>query len=391
MATSTTSTVYIQVIEDVINKVREEFINNGGPGEGVLNELQGLWELKMMQAGAIVGPIDRSAVTKSMAPGAAGSNTVHDLNVPYEGPDEYETPTADLLFPPTPLQTPMQTPLPVQTPLPGTAPTPLPGTMENSYNIPTGGTPITPSDYSSINENGASDRVGRPSAYMQAPSPWMNQRPPLDVNVAYVEGREEVDRGAANQPTTQDFFLLSAGKRKRDELPSQYRPGGYIPQQDGAADVINDKLEVGHGSNPQPGHGLKVTSRIPQLDGPIPDPYDDALSTPNIYNYQGVVNEDYNVANTPAPPELQAPTPALINQNDVLDDDEDEPLNENDDDDDLDDVDQGEELNTQHLVLAQFDKVTRAKSRWRCTLKDGIMHINNKDVLFNKATGEFDF
>lgn len=54
---------------------------------------------------------------------------------------------------------------------------------------------------------------------------------------------------------------------------------------------------------------------------------------------------------------MQAPTPAMVNQNDVLDDDEDEPLNENDDDDDLDDVDQGEELNTQHLVLAQFDKV----------------------------------
>ncbi|XP_024974621.1 transcription initiation factor IIA large subunit-like [Cynara cardunculus var. scolymus] len=401
MASSTTSSVYIQVIEDVINKVREEFINNGGPGEGVLNELQGLWELKMMQAGAIVGPIDRSSVAKSMVPGAA-SNTVHDLNVPYEGPDEYETPTADLLFPPTPLQTPMQTPLPAQTPLPGTAPTPLPGTVDNSYNIPTGGTPITPSDYSSLNENGASDgKAGRPSTYMQPPSPWSTQRPPLDVNVAYVEGREDADRAAANQPTTQDFFLLSAGKRKRDDFPSQYRPGGYIPQQDGAADVIADKFELGQGSSSQPGIivadkgkpgiGLALPSRIPQLDGPIPDPYDDALSTPNIYNYQGVVSEDYNVVNTPAPPELQAPTPALVTQNDVLDDDEDEPLNENDDDDDLDDVDQGEELNTQHLVLAQFDKVTRAKSRWRCTLKDGIMHINNKDVLFNKATGEFDF
>ncbi|KAL8260401.1 hypothetical protein R6Q59_028354 [Mikania micrantha] len=390
MATSTTSNVYIQVIEDVINKVREEFINNGGPGEGVLNELQGLWELKMMQAGAIVGPIDRSAIAKSMAPGVA-ANTVHDLNVPYEGPDEYETPTADLLFPPTPLQTPMQTPLPAQTPLPGSAPTPLPGTMDNSYNIPTGGTPITPSDYTSINENGALNNAGRPSPYMQPPSSWMNQRPPLDVNIAYVEGREDMERGAANQPTTQDFFHLSAGKRKRDELSSQYRPGGYIPQQDGAADVITDKLKVGQGSRVQAGHGLKFSSRIPQLDGPIPDPYDDVLSTPNIYNYQGVVNEDYNVANTPALPELQAQTPALINQSDVLDDDEEEPLNENDDDDDLDDVDQGDELNTQHLVLAQFDKVTRAKNRWRCNLKDGIMHINNKDVLFNKATGEFDF
>lgn len=37
-----TSTVYVSVIEDVINKVRDEFVNNGGPGESVLNELQGV-------------------------------------------------------------------------------------------------------------------------------------------------------------------------------------------------------------------------------------------------------------------------------------------------------------------------------------------------------------
>ncbi|MBA0548437.1 hypothetical protein Golob_019539, partial [Gossypium lobatum] len=129
----------------------------------------------------------------------------------------------------------------------------------------------------------------------------------------------------------------------------------------------------------------RSSSKIPQLDGPIPDSYEDMLSTPNIYNYQGVVNEDYNVVNTPAPNDLQASTPAPAPQNDIVDDDDDEPLNEDDDDeDDLDDVDQGEELNTQHLVLAQFDKVTRTKSRWKCTLKDGIMHINNKDILFNK-------
>ncbi|KAK4419871.1 Transcription initiation factor IIA subunit [Sesamum alatum] len=422
MASSTTSNVYIHVIEDVINKVRDEFINNGGPGEGVLNELQGLWELKMMQAGAILGPIDRSATQKSGAGGPITPNPVHDLNVPYEGTEEYETPTADLLFPPTPLQTPMQTPLPgsaqtplpgmAQTPLPGTAPTPLPGTDSSSlYNIPTGGTPITPNEYTSTNENGVPEvkaGPGRPSPYMQPPSPWINQRPPLDVNVAYVEGREEGERGAPHQPTTQDFFM-SSGKRKRDDLPPQYRAGGYIPQQDGAGDNLSEEdnrpedLKMVQEGNQQMFVQVgTMSSRIPQLDGPIPDPYDDVLSTPNIYNYQGVVNEDYNIVNTPMPNEMQAATPAPV-QNDTGDDDDDEPLNE-DDDDDLDDVDQGEDLNTTHLVLAQFDKVTRTKSRWKCTLKDGIMHINNKDILFNKksvtivwlmgisqATGEFDF
>lgn len=356
-----------------------------------------------MNAGAILGTIERNSAAKATPGGPI--TPVHDLNMPYEGNEEYETPTADILFPPTPLQTPLpgtaQTPLPgtVQTPLPGTAQTPLPGTADSSmYNIPTGGTPFTPSDYSPLNDTGGATELkagpGRPSPFMHPPSPWLNQRPPLDVNVAYVEGREEVgDRGGSQQPMTQDFFMNSAGKRKREDFPPQYHNGGYIPQQDGAADSIYDNLKSGEGSNIQlelvtVGPVQASAYRIPQFDGPIPDSYDDALSTPNIY-YQGVVNEDYNIVNTPAPNDMQAPTPAPALQNDDIDDD-DEPLNE-DDDDDLDDVDQGEDLNTAHLVLAQFDKVTRTKSRWKCTLKDGIMHINNKDILFNKANGEFDF
>ncbi|XP_057789878.1 transcription initiation factor IIA large subunit-like [Salvia miltiorrhiza] len=401
MGSSATSNVYIHVIEDVISKVRDEFINNGGPGDGVLDELQGLWELKMMQAGAILGPIDRSATQRGAAGGPITPNPVHDLNVPYEGTEEYETPTADLLFPPTPLQTPMQTPLPgtAQTPLPGMAQTPLPGTAQTPlpgndssplYNISTGGTPITPNDYASPNENGGVPEIkgglGRPSQFMAPPSPWLNQRPRLDVNVAYTEGREEGERGAPHQPSTQEFFLAT-GKRKRD---GPYHPG-YIPQQDGASDSLSDESKVNEGGIPQTlDQEGKMSARIPQLDGPTPDPYDDVLSTPNIYNYQGVVSEDYNIVNTPLPNEMLAATPAPV-QNDTGDDDDDEPLNEDDDDDELDDVGQGEDLNTTHLVLAQFDKVTRTKSRWKCTLKNGIMHINKKDILLNKANGEFDF
>ncbi|VFQ76796.1 unnamed protein product [Cuscuta campestris] len=429
MATSNTSNVYIHVIEDVINKVRDEFTSNGC--DSVLDQLQGLWEAKMIEAEAVLGPIERNSAQKT-APGG-GMAAVHDLNVPYEGNEEYETPTADILFPPTPLPTPMpgsaQTPLPgtshtpttdlifpptplpnmAPTPLPGTAQTPLPGTAqtplgttENSmYNIPTGGNPFTPDEYSSANENDVVDvkpAMGRPSRFMQPPSTWMNQRPPLDVNVAYEEGREEGERATSQQPLTQtqDFFMMPSGKRKRD-FASQYQSGGYIPQQDGASDALyydskSDQCSPIQHEFVTAGQEIVIegssSSRIPQLDGPIPDPYDEMLATPNIYNYQGGINDDYNIANTPGP-DMQAPTPAPIFQNDLDDDDED-PLNENDDDE-LDDVDQGEDLNTSHLVLAQFDKVTRTKSRWKCTLKDGIMHINNKDILFNKAMGEFDF
>ncbi|XP_010256835.1 PREDICTED: transcription initiation factor IIA subunit 1-like [Nelumbo nucifera] len=384
---STTSQVYIQVIEDVIDKVRNDFIN-GGPGEGVLNELQALWEMKMMQFGAICGPIERSSLPKAATGGAI--TPVHDLNMPYEGTEEYETPTADMLFPPTPLQTPIQTP--------------LPGTVDNTvYNLP------GPNDYPTPHDTGSATdvKVGRPSPYMQPPSPWMNQRTlGVDVNVAYVEGRDEVERGNSHQPMTQDFFI-SSGKRKREDFAPHFHTGPYIPQQDGAGDVKMEgsQAEAGQVRNSPNRFGkvmanglllsqIMTASKIPQYDGPTPDGYEDIVTTPGLYPYQGVASEDYNTVNTPSLHDIQVGTPAVGAQNeggDGDDDDDEPPLNENDDDDDLDDVDQGEEPNMQQLVLAQFEKVTRTKSKWKCTLKDGVMHIKDKDILFNKATGEFDF
>lgn len=37
---------------------------------------------------------------------------------------------------------------------------------------------------------------------------------------------------------------MSAGKRKREEIPPQYQAGGFIPQQDGAADAIPEFFEI---------------------------------------------------------------------------------------------------------------------------------------------------
>lgn len=37
---------------------------------------------------------------------------------------------------------------------------------------------------------------------------------------------------------------MSSGKRKRDEIASQYNAGGYIPQQDGAGDASSQIFEI---------------------------------------------------------------------------------------------------------------------------------------------------
>lgn len=50
----------------------------------------------MMNFGVIQGPFQGSHAPE----GVGNTNSVRDLNVPYEGPEEYETPTSELLFPP---------------------------------------------------------------------------------------------------------------------------------------------------------------------------------------------------------------------------------------------------------------------------------------------------
>jgi transcription initiation factor TFIIA large subunit len=57
----------------------------------------------------------------------------------------------------------------------------------------------------------------------------------------------------------------------------------------------------------------------------------------------------------------------------------------------LDEEEDEEAEQTDHIILCQFEKVTRIKNKWKCILKDGIMNINGKDYLFNKANGDFEW
>jgi len=59
-------------------------------------------------------------------------------------------------------------------------------------------------------------------------------------------------------------------------------------------------------------------------------------------------------------------------------------------DSDLDDEDDLEP-ETENFVLCQYEKVTRIKNKRKTNLKDGIMHLNGRDSVFHKATGEFDW
>ena len=64
---------------------------------------------------------------------------------------------------------------------------------------------------------------------------------------------------------------------------------------------------------------------------------------------------------------------------------EDDPLNS---DDDMSEEDLSEVFDTDNIVACQYDKINRTRNKWRFNLKDGIMNLNGKDYVFQKATGD---
>lgn len=53
--------------------------------------------------------------------------------------------------------------------------------------------------------------------------------------------------------------------------------------------------------------------------------------------------------------------------------------------------DEEQEADIKNVVVAQFEKVTRSRNKWKCTLKDGVMHVNGREYLFSTAFGEMQF
>jgi len=86
------------------------------------------------------------------------------------------------------------------------------------------------------------------------------------------------------------------------------------------------------------------------------------------------------VAKPPKPPKAR---PAPSNDEEIGSD-------LDDSDDDVVDDPEGDDAGIDS-VLCTWDKVQRVKNKWKCVLKDGIMHVNGRDYLFSKCTGEFEW
>ncbi|KAJ6597449.1 transcription factor IIA, alpha/beta subunit-domain-containing protein [Mycena sp. CBHHK59/15] len=104
---------------------------------------------------------------------------------------------------------------------------------------------------------------------------------------------------------------------------------------------------------------------IPQIDGSPDNSTDD-------------VNSKYPTHPPHQPLAEPATSPESINSD--LDD------SDTDEEDAEDSV--GGNLNT---MFCNFEKVSRNKAKWKCVLKNGVIHANGKDYLFSRCTGGFDW
>lgn len=62
-----------------------------------------------------------------------------------------------------------------------------------------------------------------------------------------------------------------------------------------------------------------------------------------------------------------------------------------DDDEAQENVDDEGEGPVGETILCTYDKVQRVKNKWKCVLKDGILTTGNKEYVFHKANGEFEW
>eukprot|EP00735_Rhodelphis_limneticus_P011319 TRINITY_DN4405_c0_g1::TRINITY_DN4405_c0_g1_i1::g.21234::m.21234 TRINITY_DN4405_c0_g1::TRINITY_DN4405_c0_g1_i1::g.21234 ORF type:complete len:353 (+),score=40.90,sp/Q9USU9/TOA1_SCHPO/26.38/1e-15,TFIIA/PF03153.8/7.5e-49 TRINITY_DN4405_c0_g1_i1:101-1159(+) len=350
---NTVRNVYKQIIDDVVTKMKDEFIAEG-VDENVLVDLQKTWEKMIAESANVPG---------------FGPTDPHDHpynNVQYDTYSTAPYPTASYLPPNQLIFTPA-TPQnyyipPGMTNAPGVRPLGMPGmamnmnmmnmNMNMGMNMATTGLALQQRPAIARTETGAV--TGRPQPYL----------PPTDT--------------AYSTPFEESNYMLSLV----DEAT-----GNLLPQTDGASDVQFSASSSGR--NP---HSTRSENNPtePQAEGPSSSEADSTTeaSLPKLDFDQlfKLIQTDGAGDDRPSKKKKlndgsSGPGPGVpygAQEEDITSDLD-------------DDVENDDEESYDNILLALYEKVTRTKNKWKCSLKNGIMHINGRDYVFSSATGDFEF
>ncbi|KAK7140811.1 hypothetical protein R3I94_013177 [Phoxinus phoxinus] len=396
--------LYLSVIEDVMESLRELFCDEG-VDEGVLDNLRQLWESKVVQSKAVEGfSKDNNPSNFVLQLPANFTQTLHKPTVVIPAAQNVQNFTskinncgsvATFSLPPGityPVQIPagvtLQTAsghfykvnVPVmvtrgaQHVLTRPAPTrieqnsnPVSRTMAVARSIPAHlSVPCPPAPSSCV----ASETPPNPPQPLHhqlcqqtddKPSPSASDSP-SEFNLDDIEfSPQPIDMSASS-------FFTPPAQGPRSDYPQDGMETA-LKEPDGAAEESTALPDLKAETN----HDIKLETQldfITQLDG-VADSSSDTEEDDDDEDL-GLVGEEEFLG--------------MINGNEEEElEEEEDPLNSGDD---VSDQDIPEIFDTENVIVCQYDKIHRSKNRWKFYLKDGVMCYGGKDYVFSKAVGE---
>ncbi|XP_014061535.1 transcription initiation factor IIA subunit 1 isoform X1 [Salmo salar] len=398
--------LYRSVIEDVINEVRELFLDEG-VDEQVLMELKTLWENKLMQSKAVEGfNTDEQAALQ-----AAAQQQAQQAQQATQ-----QAQTQQVLLPPQQQVTSWQSTRPTVTSAPQqqvivqdpkilqhmSATGMNAATTAATLALPTGISPyqqLITSQGGNLPQNMYLKTVdGQILQVLRAANGTQYIIQPQQQMVLQQQVLPQMQPGGGQapviqqvRPITQVLAPLQGG------LPQVLAPlQGGLPQQTGV--IIQPQQVI------LTGNKVQQNAQVMQMTG----------QPGQVQQIQQQVQQVQQVQGGAAPggPQQQQ-QPAMMLQVDGAGDtsseeeDEEEEYDEEEDEekekdgedgqveeeplnseDDVSDEEDQELFDTENVVVCQYDKIHRSKNKWKFHLKDGIMNLNGRDYVFSKAIGD---
>ncbi|XP_060582070.1 transcription initiation factor IIA subunit 1-like [Ruditapes philippinarum] len=350
--------LYFTVVEDVLTNVKEAFLDEG-VDEQVLQELKQLWEGKLTASRAL-DPADPEPVVPSNIPYPllqqqqsnqptvvpAGSGVQQQIPIPVQiNQDGQISNAASMAFSAQGGMFPQQLQALVNV-NPGAQLT-LQQTANGQYILQA----LTPSGQGQMVSMGQQIIQAQPGQIQQVQG----------QNLPQFDGVHDEKHTDTTDTEHRDTDTLNTEQpcSSQDSEPSCSGACGCYKQE------VEIEFEASKAMSKKLARDIKrsIKSRVPQLDGN----HDTSSSDDDDYDDDDGNDDDDE------------------KEDGEEEGEEEEPLNS---DDDVSEEDPTELFDTDNVVVCQFEKISRNKSKWKFNLKDGIMNLEGKDHVFQRGIGD---
>lgn len=335
---TTVKKIYEGVIEDVINNVRESFLDDGVDDQ-VLQELKQIWETKLAQTRAVDAP-------------ALGDRPARPQMYTYYAPTSGQQRAA---------QTVVYQAVPAQTVQLSTASQQARLAAADVMYQPQGGGIVVP---------------GQNQIYAPYPVTVLGQ-PAVQIQQTRAVG-------GSGQPIVLTS-VPQAGSSQQQSVANQQQPSAIVQ-----ADGSNEEPSTS-GQSAKTKESGSLTKIHPAKR--------QAKAQGKRKHRVNIVLQFDGGNDSSSSEDLDDDDNDDEDDDDEEDEDEEEEAKEEEKpdeeplctDDDDSDQDANELFDTDNVVVCQYDKIHRAKAKWKFNLKVGIMNLKGKDEVFQKAVGEADW